>query len=91
MRQQPLDLGDDGADIAELALQVLLRNIRVGRPRLGHEARAGTDAQRRGGLPLAAPSATGWPIRQGVAAIRRMHRRKPLRVTLRASARYNFL
>src|SRR6202043_3219692 len=55
MRQQPLDLGDDRADVAEFTLQVRARGVRVGRPRLGDKARTRTDAQCRDGLSLTAP------------------------------------
>src|ERR1700722_20704633 len=50
MRQQPLELGDDGADMAEFTLQIRVRRLRVGGPGLGDEACAGADAQRCGGM-----------------------------------------
>ena len=91
MRQQPLGLGDDGPDIAELALQVLPRNLRVGRPRLGHEARAGTDAQRRGGLPLAVPQRHGLADQARRGRDRRVIGGSRRGMTPPASTRYNFL
>src|ERR1700730_18484181 len=47
MRNQPLDLCDDGADAAEFAPHMFARGLVVGRPDIGDEARAGTDAKRR--------------------------------------------
>src|ERR1700726_367027 len=50
MRQQPLDLGDDSADMAEFTLQIRVCRLRVGGPGLGDEACAGADAQRCDGM-----------------------------------------
>ena len=62
-------LGDDGRRHCRARVASSSAQFRVGRPRLRDEARARADAKRRGGLPRSpSPSATGWPIRQGLAA-----------------------
>ena len=75
--------------MAECALQIVARRLRVGRPRLRDEARARADAKRRGGMrPVAAQ-------RDGLADQARL--RRDLRIiggsahaaAPRASARYN--
>jgi hypothetical protein len=45
MRDQPLDLRDDGAHTAKLALKILARGIFIRRPGLGDEACTRTDAE----------------------------------------------
>src|SRR5882724_1136196 len=54
MRQQPLDLRDDCADVTEFALQIVARGILIQRPRLGNEARACANAKRRDRMLAAA-------------------------------------